>query len=68
MAKDCEPEKPRCCNGQHLVPFIIGKPTGFGFSQVMCPQIYNAVQECSLEAVQGFSVELARIDKLAFWG
>lgn len=44
-----QPEKPHCHNGQHLVPFIIGKQTMFCFSQVICPQIYNAVQGCSLE-------------------
>lgn len=44
-----EPEKPHCHNGQHLVPFIIGKPTVFHFSQVIHPQIYHAVQGCSLE-------------------
>lgn len=56
MARDCGRQKIilllifSCRNGQCLVPFIIGKPTVFNFSQVICSQTNKAVQECSLEA------------------
>lgn len=58
-----EPEKPHCHNGQHLVPFIIGKPTVFHFSQVTHPQIYNAVQGCSLDVSLQYMVVLGACKK-----
>lgn len=69
MARDCGRQKiillliSSCHNGQHLAPLIIGKPTVFNFSQVICPQTDSAVQEPAWKPVfakRGYSAELAK--------